>query len=138
MAKQIDVTKGFGNATAPVSKSGGKSGKQSEYGNVREAVCALIRALFAIADKWPDGRECTKLDRTTETEFGAWKRSVWGANAPKQSLTTYLGHYNRLEHGYGPDAAYTVKDGKRRLRADSDKYLNSIKARPVYDLPKDK
>lgn len=126
----IDLSSMFGKTSEVRKSAGGKGGKKSDDGlTVREEVCLLIRALYSTKAKHPSGADCNLLDRTTEEEFTAWKRAKWGALSPKQPLKVYVGHYQRLEHGYGPDAAYITKNGKRVLRADSDKHANSLTVR---------
>lgn len=126
----VDIIAVFGKSNEVRQSGGGKGGKKSDDGlTVREEVCRLIRALYGTKAKHPSGADCTLLDRTTEAEFTAWKRAKWGALTPKQPLKVYVGHYQRLEHGYGPDAAYTTKNGKRVLRADTDKHTNSLTIR---------
>lgn len=126
----IDIIAVFGKSNEVRKSAGGKGGKKSDEGKtVREEVCLLIRALYATKAKHPSGADCTLLDRTTEAEFTAWKKAKWGDLMPKQPLKVYLGHYQRLEHGYGPDAAYITKNGKRVLRADTDKHANSLTVR---------
>lgn len=128
--KTIDVTK-YGSAGTSTLQGGGKGGKVSEYGNVRETICKLIAQLCT-----PSADGAYPMDTFGESNFAALKRDLWGADAPTQSLRVYVGHYNRLEHGYGPDVAYTLDEGKRVLRQDArKKHLNSAPRKPVWDIP---
>lgn len=138
MALKIDVS-GMGQASAPQATSGGKGGKEGVYGTIRDTVCELLESLDKAESTWADGTPTTALSRYTRDEWQKFVKTAWpNGNGPDQELRTYYGHYQRVEHGYGPAAAYTGKD-RREHSAGWRKHIRSLKSRlSAYVVPNDK